>query len=920
MRASLGKAVNLLVVMTVIVASCAQGHTDSHVFKSQGAAEHHYTCIVVAPDSASLLLGSMEAAFCIYRGTGNSTEAFPLPPYTAGWRTYDILPLSSDEYLVAKQNCGAVYVRYGSDSSGVRCILHESQVVSPATPLPSKGTHFSTYSFITEDSLIILGGTNGLLILDRDALHSLRRDSVATASFAAPLAHLREGHEEFLQKSMFLVGDSLFTATDRGLYLMALSDIREGSQKHLVLDSAMTCLCASADGDSIAVLWHANNDPGIRKVTRFGFGGKRGSTFAVPPSATWIGPVGDSLRVLGPEGDFMSSHAAANIGGYFYFIRDGRLRRRSVVMPVDDSDERIVNSDGRFGISNRSGLWRLDRNKPEFIGDLTGVADVRDIAVIGHKMYLAAANGLYSVSLDSRIFPYNRKPAQVMCSHDMAGDEVRSVFADGDILYVGTRKGVFSIYTPNGKERHYAFPGLSEELESPYVWRIVKSTDGALLFGTLNHGWWKLDDYDAAEAVPTVGSVDVAEEIIPFYNLARPAVTWSSIGENIITILAWFFIIIGTFALILALVQRRHRLMISKLDMSIRSEREAYRNQKDEFIRVRDELAKRRKELEELKITMEKDSVRDMKIFLKNEIEDFRSVLNESECEAGFCREMEKYFVEIERFLDSGDVEEAERAYRYICQYVNDCVESLARLAKSKPKAESGILSEVMAKYAAAVDNMGDARLLMPAKQISWIKNVSPHLIELETSVAEFLAALMAECTYDAESFSSVGLTALWDQFVVPASGDSKRFALSRGSLNDFTNKMVVHRTWVFLSATFFDCVKPVVDGRMIGDVDTRALVRCKNTPQIGTIFTYWASQLSENIMLYGENGFPESLADIIWRVFLSSEMMNGRKRIVPVAEGIKLAFCRIHSLDTDEVGCNPPPARSKGRPPKSAT
>lgn len=222
--------------------------------------------------------------------------------------------------------------------------------------------------------MVIIGSSNGLKYLNQADMARLSTDTVVTARYAAPLQHERVSRYQFAQEAMFIMGDSLVTATDDGLYRVALADfVKEGSHA-TVMAHPMRCHDAAIGGDSLYVLWSKDETTDRRHVTSYSLKDWGSFTRDADNSTTWIGLYGDTLRCFGREGDFGCFRAAATVNGNFYFIHDGYLRKSNIHSPTDETDERISFSDNGYGLSNKMGLWRLDGERPQFLGELRGVA------------------------------------------------------------------------------------------------------------------------------------------------------------------------------------------------------------------------------------------------------------------------------------------------------------------------------------------------------------------------------------------------------------------------------------------------------------------------------------------------------------------------------------------------------------------
>lgn len=311
----------MMLVSILCMYSCTAGSmsgNDEELF-SENAIRDSLTCVIATPDSSRLLLGSRSAHFKIFDTRNGLITTYPLPDSTAGWLTYDILPLprlSAQSFLVSKQNHGLMYISYNTDSSGNNVIAHIAQVVAPRDRMPHKSNKYSVYALIDVDTMIIAGTSNGLMYLNRDDKAHLPSESIVSARYAAPLSHLRHNRTQFAQEAVFLHGDSVLSVTESGIYRVALKDFSNTDARYSTLDDRIRCWRATIAGDSLAVLWSSDERQAGRLLTCFSLNGiARGATREVSPACTWIGTNNDSIRCFGREGDFQCFRVAAYVDG-----------------------------------------------------------------------------------------------------------------------------------------------------------------------------------------------------------------------------------------------------------------------------------------------------------------------------------------------------------------------------------------------------------------------------------------------------------------------------------------------------------------------------------------------------------------------------------------------------------------------------
>lgn len=937
-----------LTASSVLLFSCSDpASNDAGGLNGSPDFRQDLTCVVASPDSTSVILGSRAPHFTIYSPSDNTFESRSLPAFTDKWKTYDILPLSANEFLVGKQNCGVVYVRYSDAADGRHAIEHVGRVAAPQSPLPSKDTRFSAYSLIRKDSLILIGSSNGLKFLTTDDLNRLRSDSLVSARYVAPLAHMRERRVQFSQESLFVIGDSLLTVTDHGIYMLPVSGLSSPECGYKVFDAEMRCWDAALGHDSIAVLWSPDDSSESRRVTRFSLHGKRGSTVTVDPSVTWLGNYGDSIRFFGNEGTFQCFRSATMLGPDFYFIRDGKLARSTPGSKRSESDEYLLFADNGYGLSNRYGLWHLDTEdcRPVFIGDLKGVSGVRDISVGGGKMYLAVADGVYLVSLSDHMLAHDRHAALVESNRHKSSDRVESILVRSDTLLIGTRSGLHSLSLASGNATYYKFARLDSIYESPYVRHITPAQEGGFLVETMNFGVWRLPSFSTPALIQTpdrsIARPDYLEGA-----LFRPAMTWRTIGENIVLIIASILILIGLVAVVLAFIQKRHRMQTRLLNLAIAEEHKAFVAEKQKSQRHIEELSARKEELvrlrEEHEQTVERlrsefeeakaSAARKIHAPMRYVAEALERTIEEIGPESPEYRFLSECLNPINKYLeaDSDDTplaDAATSAYRRLCNYCADVIASSAKLIADIPA--SGVLSTPLMEYKEEVSRLENAADRSLAVQLEWLTGYHRLMKRLYSRTLEAVSDFCIKRGEDNPVFKSESLNEIWSQIVLPVAHVRIRKALSKRSLEEETDNGILQRSWICVALSFFACDSPTVVGHDL-TVDIRSLVRFENSERLGTVYNFWADQLSAGCFGYNDAGMPSSAADLLWKVWLSQPLLptvsnNTEKRnaeptsdTVTLANGIRLAFARRNNQDVPEALKKFLSGRTKGRPRKA--
>lgn len=889
--------------------------------------KQHLTCVSASPDSTCLLLGSVHPSFSIYYPETDLYETYPLPQFTDKWKTYDILPLSPDEFLVAKQNCGVLYVRYAGGKDGRRYIAHLSRIKAAARPLPDKGVHYSAYSLLMADSTLVIGSSNGLKYLDGGDMQRLRRDTMVQARFATPLAHLRKGRTQFSQEAMFISGDSLLTVTDRGIYRVAIAALGSGNTELTVFDPAMRCWDAALDKDSLTVLWSPDDNSDKRLITRFSLSGKRGSTAHIESSVSWVGLYGDSIRYFSKEGTFQCFHAATMLGRDFYYIRDGKLMKSTPGVPGVDSDEYLVFADNGYGLSNRLGLWHTDTENsiPVFLGNLKGISGIRDISVYDEKMYLAVANGVYVVSLANHLLAHDREASLIEPNSHRKSDRMESILAVRDTLLIGSRNGLY-YYIPGTGERHrYRFEKLDSLFESPYIRQIVPNAKGGFLVQTMNFGVWHLPSLTSGGLFPTSGDGIPAPDCPPM-RLNRPGIDWGTIAENILLITAGILIITGLAAVVLAVIQKRHRTRIRILNLAVSKEHRSFIAEKEKSVRQLAELADRQEELCLQRTRFRETIERQQKEFDKEREEKSRQLgeyaakneklvkkseelqLTLQRLQSEFEKEkdaaakkmhapMANVAIAIKQALgiigngagagllaeclgpiqeyleaDSDDITLADKAisaYRKICNHCAARISSHEKLTELTP--DSGPLRNPLLQYKEENEKFGNIAHRTLASQLEWMAENHKMLERLYSRTYESVAQFCSERGRKMPLFTREELSEIWDECIFPAiNGNKTRQTLPKLPLGKVTDISLTERAWVCAAVTFYGCLNPEIEGHHF-IYDTSTITRFENTDRHGTVYKLWADLISDSLLLdLKADTMAASIADLLWKAWLS--------------------------------------------------
>lgn len=540
-----------------------------------------------------------------------------------------------------------------------------------------------------------------------------------------PLAPMRANRYQFAQESVFIDGDSLVTATDAGLYKVALADFGNAEKRAVCLRDSIRCLYATFNNDSLWVLWSEPDTPDAKYLSVFSRDGIGRSTSMVLNDAAWIGVYGDSVRCFGPEGTFGCFRSAATAGHSFYYIRGGQLRKVDLLAPADESEETARFYDNGYCVSNHMGLWRYGEGAPQYLGNVKGVSEIRGISVDGDVMYMAVADGVYRVSLKSRLLPFDRDAELVEHVAGMNAERVESVFARGGDLLVGTRNGLHRLDLATGKRSDYDFSGLYERFESPYVSRIEKLDSGGYLISTMNHGNMLLAGLDSDGVAPT--DIEFSELKVPSGKLVRSGVTWRSLAAKVGITLLLLLALLGLVAAWLSVSRWRHKLALTAMRRSVQ------------------ESIRRQNELEKIRFDLDK-KLEEARRKLNNElmlpVMDVEAAVSRCypERSTQLDREILKRAAAISDYVARGTVDKEHaaaitRCYMELNMFVERVMETVPALGNAIP--EQGIFAACIREYVEGIDNLGSTQGLTLAEQLEWLAGAQNLLVRLENKAKQ---------------------------------------------------------------------------------------------------------------------------------------------------------------------------------------
>lgn len=873
-----------IVAGAIVMAGCGRRDGGERAFNSDPVTLPSLTCVVADRDSDALLLGSMAPMFTRLNIADGSRQDFPLPAFSRDTKTYDIHRLTDSEWLVAKRNCGLIYVAYEYGPRGAR-ISHTTRVTSPLRPLPAKGSSFSTYSIIEADSLIVLGTSNGMMYLTRRDMDRMRTDSVAEARHVRPLEHLRKNRVQFAQESMFLQGDSILTVTDHGIYRVALSDFADPSARYATVSEGMRCWNATLKNDTLAVI-HTPDlpDRSQRELVLFDRAGRSLSRRLVPVSANWTAVFADSIRTFGAEGDFLCFRAGVPVGSRLYFIRGGELRMIDSARPADAGYERVRFCAGPFVISDRQGLFRIkDDGKARFLGDVTGVSGIRGMTAHGNTVYVATADGVYSINGSDLMFSTPRK-ARMVESNNPDNDRVESVYAIGDTLLIGSRNGLH--YFHKGRRHDYAFPELKERYESPYVCGITRDGKGQILLKTLNAGTWTLKSLSADNAVRWTGDFPAAG--LPDLRLSHDVTGWADIRKGVILAFILILAVAGAGSILYVASRRRHR---------------------HDMKRMRHQVARVNRDVAEA---------------IANAI----NRLENKPYAAPFRNRLMEWNDHIMSAFQGDtwtETPESRKAYNELEAYCTSSIDKALGIAKAradrksrekKPKdgdgtvnhtSDSNPLGVAMDNFCRDISGSRHPMTMDFYERLEWLTSAWEKLNARACTLRNRLDGELKSAGARRPEFLFKDLQELWNVWVAPWAVKTSCSSITEGTLRDNPKEdpkqhTILH-TILLTTASFFGCDSPQLDIEMPDKAKLKEKCRSMvNLPKnrndlehLGTVYKYWAQQVSAGVA--DDSALPECEADLLWMIHIRDVYINENGSAIDSTDGKSIADVVIRTL-----------------------
>lgn len=875
-----------IVAGAIVVAGCGRRDSGERAFNSDPVTLPSLTCVVADRDSDALLLGSMAPMFTRLNIADGSRQDFPLPAFSRDTKTYDIHRLTDSEWLVAKRNCGLIYVAYEYGPRGAR-ISHAARVTSPSRPLPAKGSSFSTYSIIEADSLIVLGTSNGMMYMTRRDMARMRTDSVAEARHVRPLEHLRKNQVQFAQESMFLQGDSILTVTDHGIYRVALSDFADPSARYATVSEGMRCWNATLKNDTLAVI-HTPDFPdrSQRELVLFDRAGRVLSRRFVPVSANWTAVFADSIRTFGAEGDFLCFRSGASVGSGLYFIRGGELRMIDSARPADAGYERVQFSAGPFVISDRQGLFRIkDDGKARFLGDVTGVSGIRGMTAHGNTVYVATADGVYSINGSDLMFSTPRK-ARMVESNNSDNDRVESVYAIGDTLLIGSRNGLH--YFHKGRRHDYAFPELKERYESPYVCGITRDGKGRILLKTLNAGTWVLKSLSADNAVRWTGDFPAAG--LPDLRLSRNVTAWADIRKGVIFAFILILAVAGAGSILYVASRRRHR---------------------HDMKRMRHQVARVNRDVAEaIANAINRLEHKPYAAPFRNRLMEWNDhIMSAFQGETWTeTPESRKAYNELEAYCTSSIGKALDIAKARADRKSREKKSSVEKKSKDgdgtlKHTSDSNPLGVAMDNFCRDISGSRHPMTMDFYERLEWLTSAWEKLNARACTLRNRLAGELKSAGAACPDFIFKDVKELWNVWVAPWAVKTSCSSITEGTLRYNTMKDPKLHTILLITASFFGCDSPQLDIEMPDKAKMKEKCRSMvNLPKnrndlehLGTVYKYWAQQVSAGVA--DNSALPECEADLLWMIHIRDVYINENGSATDSTDGKSIADVVIRTL-----------------------
>ncbi|MCC8037595.1 MAG: hypothetical protein LIP02_05610 [Bacteroidales bacterium] len=455
----------IAIITACLMAACAR---HDHTVCDQQTIIKSYTfpgsvTSVNSDGNGHLLLGMNNARFIRYNPESGHSNTFLLPSSLADTRTYCIIPVDDNAFLVSKRDHGVTYVEYpdahlDAPLTPSKSVLLEQDSVMP----PFKGSNYSAYSMrhLSPDTILI-GTTNGLLYTTLAQLH--QPDSILRIPFVEALRHHRDNTTQFPIIEITRQDDRLTVATDD--------------------------LCWEFDHNLVPTHHYVQNTPWISSAD---------SIFCFPRGEIAIDRPSNPRHRL----NLAPGHGSKTqrLDSTLYYISDYRLR--SIKIP----NLRLLKSHfysplhldapgpGRMYLANCSGLYEYHPGQPpEFLHSLNSLTEVRDAIVFDDDIYYIDEHALYRIAPHYRFNPIPLSP-QIIDSipqHDLDnGDEEFNCLAFHDNRFLIGGRNQMHVLSLKDKRLTTLPPATSrQDYINPYF-----TTIDYPFAGTLSQGIFLIGD------------------------------------------------------------------------------------------------------------------------------------------------------------------------------------------------------------------------------------------------------------------------------------------------------------------------------------------------------------------------------------------------------------------------------------------
>ncbi len=507
----------MLFIGIITFSSCSEsGNNEGNPLFNEIHITDEATCLSVSDDSTNLFIAGYQASFYKLNISENTVVKFKLPPTLYQSKTYQILQLGEQEFLVSKRNQGVTYLRYNNNDSSFVFYPEKTVYLSSDTSKhisPQKRTNYSSYQMVvTPDSSVLFGSSNGLMLISRERLDSVRSDNVSdNATIIVPytkaLFKFRQGVNQFAIEELLLDRNTCQTIaiTDRGIYRLS-TDL---SYEDKLSDGRFWS--GYIKNDTLFAVGEIDNKTQIIKVH---------NPFSVEHHMCSSEDLRHGCQVLRPDIiGFSNGYATINgrdydlnlniegkesikkIGNNIYYTANGNIRYfNSCILETVCSmnfPQVITTAKGDNGliyVLNEKGLYSInENNKQTYLGKVNGLPKIKDAIWHDGDIYVCDDINVYRFSAKDLHFAYDRDVEKIAGINIKTPDRIEclSSLSDGNGIIIGTRRCLKKYTLSNGSLHDFS---LFDSPDSPYFTDILTAGNGLLFASTLNHGIFKITD------------------------------------------------------------------------------------------------------------------------------------------------------------------------------------------------------------------------------------------------------------------------------------------------------------------------------------------------------------------------------------------------------------------------------------------